>query len=189
MTLKKSGLYTKKGDDGTTSLVSGARVPKSDDRIDLYGDLDELNSLLGHALAAMTKTDWLPITKELESIQKNLFVMGSNMACEPENREKFKLPQLDAEVVETLERSIDFFDSSLPKLTSFILPGGGEASTRIHLCRTFVRRLERKCASYQEHVEALPENYLTYLNRLSDYFFVLARYLNFSEQINEVKWP
>ena len=78
--VKKVRSIYKKGDDGTTSLVSGARVPKSDDRIDLYGDLDELNSLLGHALAAMTKTDWLPITKELESIQKNLFVMGSNTA-------------------------------------------------------------------------------------------------------------
>ena len=187
--VKKVRSIYKKGDDGTTSLVSGARVPKSDDRIDLYGDLDELNSLLGHALAAMTKTDWLPITKNLKVFKKIFLSWAQTWHCEPENREKFKLPQLDAEVVETLERSIDFFDSSLPKLTSFILPGGGEASTRIHLCRTFVRRLERKCASYQQHVEALPENYLTYLNRLSDYFFVLARYLNFSEQINEVKWP
>ena len=115
--------------------------------------------------------------------------MGSNMACEPENREKFKLPQLEEEAISKIETSIDFFDSSLPQLQSFILPGGCEASTRIHLCRTFIRRLERKSASYQQHVEELPEHYLKYLNRLSDYFFVLARYLNFSEQIEETKWP
>ena len=183
---EKSKLYTKRGDDGTTSLVSGNRVHKSDLRIDLYGDLDELNSLIGFCLSSINT---LEIKTFLHQIQKDLFVMGSNMACEEEERFKFKLPQLEEESISFIENMIDKLDEQLPSLTSFILPGGSEISSRLHLCRTYTRRLERKLSNFDKNIEVAPEFYIKYLNRLSDFFFVAARYVNFLDKIEETKWP
>lgn len=184
--VEKSKLYTKRGDDGTTSLVSGNRVHKSDLRIDLYGDLDELNSLIGFCL---TKVKDTYLQSFLTDVQKDLFVMGSNMACEEDERSKFKLPQLEESSIAKIEKVIDQFDSELPTLTSFILPSGNEVATRLHLCRTYTRKLERKLSNFDKNIESAPDFYIKYLNRLSDMFFVAARYVNFLDKIEETKWP
>ena len=185
---EKSNLYTKRGDDGTTSLVSGTRVHKSDLRIDLYGDLDELNSFLGFCLSSLEPKEEL-LQAFLLNVQKELFVMGSNMACEEAEREKYKLPQLEETSIFEIEKMIDLLDGKLPKLTSFILPGGKELSARLHLCRTYTRKLERKLANFDKSIEQAPEFYIRYLNRLSDLFFVAARYVNFLDKVEETKWP
>ena len=118
---KKSNLYTGRGDDGTTSLVSGTRVHKSDMRIDIYGDLDQLNSLIGFSLVVL-KGEFDDINQTLTQIQKDLFVMGSNMACEEAKRVEYKLPQLTSESITDIEKAIDKLDGALPILKSFILP-------------------------------------------------------------------
>ena len=185
---KKSNLYTGRGDDGTTSLVSGTRVHKSDMRIDIYGDLDQLNSLIGFSLVAL-KGEFDDIHQTLTQIQKDLFVMGSNMACEEAKRVEYKLPQLTSESITDIEKAIDKLDGALPILKSFILPSGSEGSTRLHLCRTFTRNLERKLADFDKNIEQSPDNYLIFLNRLSDYLFVASRYVNAKLQVQEVNWP
>ncbi len=186
--IEKSKLYTKRGDDGTTSLVSGNRVHKSDLRIDLYGDLDELNSLIGFCISSLREE--LEVQEDfLKSIQRDLFIMGSNMACEEKERSKYKLPVLEEDSITRIEKNIDRLDSELPKLTSFILPGGNETAARLHLCRTYTRKLERKLANFDKTMELAPKYYIKFLNRLSDYFFVASRYVNFLDNINETKWP
>ncbi len=186
--MKKSSLYTRTGDKGLTSLVSGTRVHKSDLRIDIYGDLDELNSLVGFALAA-ENNEFDVVKKLLTDVQKHLFVMGSNIACEEDKRLEYKLPVLGIDSVELLENGIDYLDSQLPTLKSFILPSGSELSCRLHLCRTYARNLERKTADFDKNHESVPDNYLIFLNRLSDYLFVAARYVNANKQVQEVNWP
>ena len=186
--MKKSSLYTRTGDNGMTSLVSGTRVHKSDLRIDIYGDLDELNSLVGYCLAA-ENSEFSMIKNLLTNVQKHLFVMGSNMACEEAKREEYKLPTLNGDDVKELENSIDYLDSQLPTLKSFILPSGSEFACRLHLCRTYARNLERKTAEFDRDNEKVPDNYLIFLNRLSDYLFVAARYVNAKKQVQEVNWP
>jgi cob(I)alamin adenosyltransferase len=186
--MKKSKLYTRTGDGGTTSLVSGTRVHKSDLRIDIYGDLDELNSLVGYALSA-ENAKFNSIKEVLTEVQKHLFVMGSNIACEAEKRVEYKLPVLGIDSVELLEKAIDSLDTQLPTLKSFILPSGSEFSCRLHLCRTYARNLERKAADFDKNHEDIPGNYLIFLNRLSDYLFVTARYVNAKLEVQEVNWP
>ena len=186
--VKKSNIYTKTGDNGTTSLVSGTRVHKSDLRIDIYGDLDQLNSLIGFALS-ICNNEFENISKVLIQVQKELFVMGSNMACEVEKRSEYKLPVLEETAIRNIENGIDELDNALPVLKNFILPSGHDLSCRIHLCRTFARNLERKLSDFDKNVELAPPNYLIFLNRLSDYLFVAARFVNFKNQIQEVNWP
>ncbi len=187
--VKKSKLYTKTGDEGLTSLVSGTRVHKSNLRIDIYGDLDHLNSLIGFALSIFEGDVSKNIKGDLEDVQKNLFVMGSNMACELSKRDVFQLPSLNDEDVLKLERAIDDLDTAIPELKNFILPSGSDLSCRLHVCRTTARSLERKMANFDKNVEALPANYLIYLNRLSDYLFVASRFVNFKKGIQEINWP
>lgn len=187
--MKKSKIYTKTGDQGDTSLVSGNRTPKSDLRIDLYGELDELNSRIGFSSSLMTQVELREIQQFLHEIQSSIFDLGSNMACELENRAKFKLPQVSLSFIEKIEREIDNLDAKLEPLKHFILPGGSSLSASLHLCRTNARSVERKLVSYFESTkEELPENSIVFLNRLSDYFFVLARYANKLQHIEEIKW-
>ncbi len=176
-------IYTKTGDKGETSLVSGSRVSKADQRIDLYGEVDELNSFVGF-LATVVNEKAL-----LEKIQSTLFNLGSQLACEAEKREQFQLPKIPVELVLQLEQAMDQMDQSLKPLKNFILPGGSEAAARAHLCRVIARRVERHLLNYHTlSNEALPENSVTFLNRLSDYFFVLSRYLNHQQGEPEVLW-
>lgn len=178
--MKKSKIYTRTGDAGETALVSGTRVSKGSERIDLYGELDELNSRLGVAAALLTPEIQLQRTSEfLHSIQSSIFDLGSQLACEAEKRAGFGLPEISQEFINDLEEEIDRLDHELTPLKNFILPGGTEASAHLHLARTQARKVERKLIHFlQTSQEAAPENAAVFLNRLSDYLFVLARYVD-----------
>ena len=185
--MKKSKIYTRTGDEGTTGLVSGNRILKSDKRIDLYGELDELNSRVGFACAFMTA--YPQEVKFIHVLQSALFDLGSNMACEFDNREKYKLPQLSDELIKDMEQEIDRMDSQLEPLKNFILPGGSQASAALHLARTGARSVERQIIHYGEETkEVLPALSVIFLNRLSDYFFVLARFIAKSDNSPEIAW-
>ena len=188
--MKKSRIYTKTGDKGETSLVSGNRISKSNLRIDLYGELDELNSRVGVCASQLeADLEFQQIVNFLHILQSAIFDLGSNLACEDENRLKYKLPQLTDEFITDLEQEIDRLDSELLPLKTFILPGGSVVSANIHLCRTNARKVERKLVYFnQTEGEPLPGNSLIFLNRLSDYFFVLARYVNKTKGVNEIPW-
>lgn len=188
--MKKSKIYTKTGDAGETGLVSGNRISKADARIDLYGELDELNSRVGFFSAYFDQDGTLKIHNVfLHRIQSALFDLGSNLACEPSNRAQYKLPQITDELITELESQIDVLDSELLPLKNFILPGGSVASASVHLARTNARTVERKLVHFSnETKEELPVNSLVFLNRLSDYFFVLARYVNKVQKTEEIPW-
>jgi cob(I)alamin adenosyltransferase len=185
----KSSLYTKMGDNGETGLVGGTRVSKADARIDLYGEVDELNSWVGIAITQLSSEKFQEEINYLQKVQCYLFDLGSNLACEAEQRENFKLPKLSEEVITELENKIDVLDSQCPKLKNFILPGGSRASSSLHLCRTVCRKIERKMIQFRlQHQEELPIHAAPFMNRLSDFFFVLSRYVNVKEGVEEVPW-
>lgn len=186
--MKKSKIYTRTGDEGNTGLVSGNRISKSDPRIDLYGDLDELNSRIGFACSLLDTKFTSEITF-LYKVQSALFDLGSNMACEQENRAKFQLPQLSQALIVQMEYEIDRMDGELEPLKNFILPGGSQGSAALHLARTGTRTVERKLISFHRtSKEELPALSVIFLNRLSDYFFMLARYINKSSNSPEIYW-
>ncbi len=186
--MKKSDIYTKKGDRGETSLVGGTRINKANEQIHLYGEVDELNSWIGVVVSHLGEKDQA-IKDNLTWLQNKLFDLGSNLACESDKRVAFKLPTVDEADITTLESLIDTMDSKLEKLKCFILPGGTSAASFAHICRTITRRLERALVHFdQKNVDYLPEFSLMFINRLSDYFFVLARYLNFIYMVDEPKW-
>jgi cob(I)alamin adenosyltransferase len=188
--MKKSKVYTKTGDKGETGLVSGNRTSKADIRIDLYGELDELNSRLGFSCSQLsTELTFQATVSFLHHIQSAIFDLGSNLACEIENRAKYKLPQISDEFITDLELEIDKMDYELSPLTNFILPGGTIEASSLHMCRTNARTVERKLIAYYNTTkEELPQNSLIFLNRLSDYLFVLARYVNFKKGVDEINW-
>ncbi|MBP5515835.1 MAG: cob(I)yrinic acid a,c-diamide adenosyltransferase [Bacteroidales bacterium] len=176
-------VYTKTGDQGTTSLVGGSRVMKCDPRVEAYGTVDELNSHIG-LLAEMTKE--LDVCSQLKTIQNDLFVIQTLLATE-DTATYAKLPQLNPEAVATLEGWIDNMDSRLPKLKSFVIPGGSMASAQAHVARTVCRRAERCIVTLQNTVE-IEKIILQYINRLSDYLFVTARYILLLENKEEIFW-
>ena len=167
---KKIKIYTKTGDQGKTSLVGGTRLLKSDPQIDLYGEVDHLNSLVGLAIIHVSDQE---VIKVLKIIQNTLFDLGSLLATESDKREEFKLPKLTELCITVLEGEIDRMDEELPVLKNFILPGGSRASAYLHQCRTHSRKVERRLVEFfQTKPELTPQYSLEYLNRLSDYFFV-----------------
>ena len=174
-------IYTKTGDKGTTSLLTGTRVSKDDMRLEAYGTLDELNSWLG-VLAAELPTNSFPL---LTKIQSELFSMGSYLALEGEAT--FPMPKLDAELVDALERQIDSWNEQLPELKNFILPSGSKASSMAQVARTITRRAERRVVALANEVE-VKEEIPAFLNRLSDFFFVLARFILHKEGLEERIW-
>lgn len=185
--MKKSKVYTRTGDEGKTGLVSGNRILKSDSRIDLYGEVDELNSRIGFAASLMDK--FSTEVSFIHIIQSALFDLGSNMACEFENRSKYKLPQITESLIKDIEAEIDRMDADVEPLKNFILPGGSQASAALHLARTGARNVERKLVLYKEETqEELPDYSLIFVNRLSDYFFVLARYVGKIQNVDEISW-
>lgn len=183
-------IYTKTGDLGETGLVSGKRTSKADPRIDLYGEIDELNSRLGFSHSIISQNKNFPDECDfLHKLQNALFDLGSNLACEADSRAHYKLPQIKDDLIKELENGIDQFEKTLSPLKNFILPGGSLAASSLHLCRTSARSCERKLVGYhQETKEELPLNSLEFLNRLSDYLFVLARHTNSIEGIVEKAW-
>jgi cob(I)alamin adenosyltransferase len=176
-------IYTKTGDQGTTALFGGKRVSKADLRIDTYGTVDELNSWIG----LLRDQDVNTKRKDfLIEIQDRLFTIGSILATEPGNT-KVKIPSLALEDVQALEKEIDSMDSQLPPMKTFILPGGNQSVSFCHITRTVCRRSERLVIALnnQESVDALV---IQYLNRLSDYLFVLARKMALELNVADTPW-
>lgn len=182
-------LYTKTGDKGLTGLLGGTRVLKADLRISLYGEVDELNSHVG-LIRAYTDKNFSQYMV-LKNIQSRLFDLGSQMACEPEERSKFNLPDLNEEHVSELETAIDEMTSKLPVLKNFVLPTGTHGAAHAHVARTVCRRVERNFVAFHKvHPGDLKDIHLIYINRLSDYLFVVARTLvNESGQPEEIWKP
>jgi len=185
-------IYTGSGDRGKTSLFSGERVAKHDERVEAYGDLDELNSAIG-ALTSALPPQAGDVRMELDTIQADLFHIGAWLATSPGASAAGSLPPIDPERSTALEQSIDRIDATLPPLTGFILPGGSPAAAWAHIVRTVCRRTERRVVRLSveignaESAEQL-QRAIVYLNRLSDYFFVLARHLNRIQAIEDVLW-
>ncbi|MBR8764552.1 cob(I)yrinic acid a,c-diamide adenosyltransferase [Porphyromonas levii] len=188
--IKRSSVYTRGGDKGRTSLMSGQRISKGSLRLNTYGSVDELNSFVG-LLRALTPSE-IGQDVTLAMIQDRLFTCGSYLAADFRGQKKeFDLPSgVTDEDIKTLEHQIDVMDSELPKLTEFIIPAGGQAASVAHVCRTVTRRTERAIyllldTDPEADVEAGVKNFI---NRLSDYFFVLARVLARHENGEEVTW-
>ncbi len=175
-------IYTKTGDSGTTSLFGGKRVFKDDIRIEAYGTVDELNSFIG-----LLNTSFHEATQNyfLTEVQKRLFTIGSNLASDPEKR--MITPDVTDEDIHTLENAMDTMDQLLEPLKNFILPGGDTAVAYAHVCRTVCRRAERKVITLH-HGSPVDPKIIVYLNRLSDYFFVLSRYIGHSRDVPEIPW-
>ena len=160
-------------------------MPKSHIRIESYGTIDELNSFLGLLRDQLTDSAGREALKE---IQDRLFTIGSSLACDPEKEPKMKIPDLKEEDISVLERSIDAMNAALPEMKNFILPGGHIASSTAHVCRCVCRRAERICVAMQENGDFVDPLVLKYLNRLSDYLFVLARYTGHLADAEEIPW-
>lgn len=175
-------IYTKTGDKGDTSLFGGGRVPKSSARIEAYGTVDELNSVVGLAASypiSSKGADWL------HRVQQDLFVLGSDLATPPSS--KAKAHRIAEEDTRMLEEAIDEMQAELPELKNFILPGGSPRGATLHLARTVCRRAERATVTCRE-TEEISDTALKYLNRLSDFLFVLARYENQQAGTKEEIW-
>ena len=178
-------IYTKTGDKGTTSLIGGTKVPKSHLRIDSYGTVDELNSYIGLVSDHFTDTHCKIILKE---IQDRLFTIGSSLACDPEKEPKMKIPDLKEEDIVLLENEIDKMNEVLEPMKNFIIPGGHVAVSITHVARCVCRRAERICVNMQQQNLFVDVLVTKYLNRLSDYLFVLARYAGHLLGATEIPW-
>ena len=178
-------IYTKTGDKGKTSLIGGTKVFKSDIRIETYGTVDELNSYVGFV------SDHTPDEHQrniLKAAQDRLFVIGSSLACDPEKQTGLHIPDLKEEDITLLEKEIDSMNEKLPAMKHFILPGGHAAVSSTHIARCVCRRAERLCVNMQQHELFVEPLILKYLNRLSDYLFVLARFTAQELHVAEVAW-
>lgn len=190
--MKITKVYTKTGDRGTTSLVGGVRISKSSLRLEAYGTVDELNSHLGLLEAivqssAEAKDVCQHVSDTLVRVQSDLFVAGAHLATDQSQTPLTPASQLPMDEVEMLEHEIDAMLERLPKNGGFVLPGGGIAASQAHVCRTVCRRAER-CVVALSETATVGDEITRFLNRLSDYLFVLAKNLNFIENINEKKW-
>jgi len=179
-------IYTKSGDAGETSLWGGGRVRKSHPRVNAYGTLDEANSVLGLALSFVPASQ-STVIERLTRIQNELFVVGSELATQEGAKSTIVLIEEDA--VKRLESEIDDMEAALDPLQNFILPSGSSAGSALHLARTVIRRAERDCVDLKlAHGENIRPMVVFYLNRLSDYLFVMARFVNKSLGQPETKW-
>lgn len=176
-------IYTKKGDTGETSLIGGTRVPKSHIRIESYGTVDELNSFIGMIRDQLADKE---LSNTLKEIQDRLFTVGSSLAADPE-RSKMKIPDLLESDITLLENEMDRMSEPLPELKNFILPGGNLAASTCHVARCVCRRAERQVVQLSAN-SFVDEKMVRYLNRLSDYFFVLARYICWQNGAEETLW-
>ena len=177
-------IYTKTGDKGETSLIGGTRVPKYNERIEAYGTLDELNSFIGNL---RDQLEDVHLREVLLRVQENLFTAESELATDPEKELKRALPHLSEEDVLELEHEIDAMNLHLPGLSSFILPGGHPLVSLCHVCRTVCRRGERIIIRLASDM-AVDEILIKYINRLSDYLFVLAREVAYLNNIPDLPW-
>ena len=173
-------IYTRTGDRGETSLFGGARVSKNDPRIEAYGTVDELSSFIGVARGAWPSS---PVDDQLHQAQIDLFEIGAHLASPGTSR----FPGVEVSRIEELERSIDGMTAELAPLQSFILPGGSLAAAQLHVARTVCRRAERLVVALRDESEAT-QSTIAYLNRLSDWLFVAARYANAKHDVSDVPW-
>lgn len=178
-------IYTKTGDKGKTSLIGGTKVPKSHIRIESYGTVDELNSFIGlvsdHLIDLHSK-------KILNKIQDRLFTIGSSLACDPDKEPLMKIPDIKEIDITFLEKEIDRMNEMLPAMKNFILPVGHVAVSTTHVARCVCRRAERICVNMQENKIFVEPIVIKYLNRLSDYLFMLSRYTAHLLKVEEVQW-
>lgn len=177
-------IYTKTGDKGSTALFGGQRVQKDDLRIQAYGTVDELNSVLGVALTCEMNAG---VADELRAISSQLFSLGSDLATPLDPPPSYEIPRITEEHIVSLERQIDAHDEVLQPLTSFILPGGTPAAAQLHLARTVCRRAERLIVALGRE-EDIGDSVLKYVNRLSDYLFTAARAVNHHSGVPDVPW-
>jgi len=178
-------IYTKTGDLGKTSLIGGTKVPKSNIRIEAYGTIDELNSFIGLTADHLAHDPSKIILKE---IQDRLFTIGSSLACDPDKEPSMKIPDLKETDIELLEKEIDKMNGVLTPMRSFILPGGHVAVSTTHITRCVCRRAERLCVNMQENNLFVDPLVIKYLNRLSDYLFVLSRYAGHLLNVEDIPW-
>lgn len=180
---RKMNIYTKTGDRGDTSLFGGQRVPKDALRIEAYGTVDELNSVLGIVRADNADTE---IDEILAGVQDQLFDLGADLAT-PRSADKKPIKRIETRDAQQLEKVIDELEPTLKPLRSFILPGGSPVAARLHFARTVCRRAERAVVRLSRN-EDIGESVMSYLNRLSDMLFVLARYANQKSKVPEIRW-
>ena len=178
-------IYTKTGDKGTTSLIGGTKVSKAHLRIEAYGTIDELNSYTGLCKDLITDKE---STVVLQEIQDRLFTIGSALACDPQKETKMKIPDLKEEDINLLEKEIDKMNETMPPMKSFILPGGHPTISHLHIARCICRRSERCCVRLDTENNEVAPIIIKYLNRLSDYLFVLARYESHLLNVAEMPW-
>ena len=178
-------IYTKTGDTGNTSLIGGTKVPKSHLRIESYGTVDELNSYIGLSNDLIQHPHANHMLKE---IQDRLFTIGSSLACDPDKEPLMKIPDLKESDVVLLESEMDQMNEALPPMKSFILPGGHQAVSTLHVARCICRRAERICVHMQQEQLFVDPLVIKYLNRLSDYLFVLSRYIGQFLHAPEIPW-
>lgn len=172
-------IYTRSGDTGSTSLFGGKRVLKCEELVEVYGSIDELNSWVGHVASLFPSPD---VKQFLQAIQSDLFTIGSTLA----GWKNGDLSGLDGRVKE-MEARIDAMDKNLPQIRNFILPGGSELASHAHITRSICRRVERQTVALAQKQE-IDKRIIKYLNRLSDLFFMLARFINKQENVEEVTW-
>jgi cob(I)alamin adenosyltransferase len=179
-------IYTKTGDKGDTGLIGGSRISKSDLRIIAYGEVDEANSHIGLIISNFEKNSIFDdVKKILLKVQQDLFVLGAELANPNTLKDDNKL--VKREMISTIEKYIDNFDSELSPISNFILPGGSIESSLLHICRTVVRRAETSAVALAKD-QIINQEILTYLNRISDLFFVLARVTNKRQKRNDIPW-
>jgi cob(I)alamin adenosyltransferase len=181
-------IYTKTGDKGTTSLIGGTKVPKSHLRIEAYGTVDELNSYIGLCRDLLNDKQVSDVMKE---IQDRLFTIGSSLACDPVKEPKLKIPDLKESDVTLLEKEMDKMNEALPPMKHFVLPGGHSTVSTLHIARCVCRRAERCCVRLEpesQSAHGADPIILKYLNRLSDYLFVLARFASHLLKAEEIAW-
>lgn len=179
-----TSIYTRKGDEGETSLGGGQRVPKDSARVAAYGTVDELNSAIGGALAQGLS---LRLMETLPVIQNELFHLGSDLAFREEDKQTYQLPQIEERHIQALEKLIDELNEVVGPLQNFILPGGSIGAAQLHAARTICRRTERDVLTLARE-EPIGPWVMAYLNRLSDLLFVMARYENKQRGISEPLW-
>ncbi|MBC7901811.1 MAG: cob(I)yrinic acid a,c-diamide adenosyltransferase [Gemmatimonadaceae bacterium] len=178
-------IYTKTGDKGKTSLIGGTKVAKSDLRIEAYGTVDELNSYAGLCKDLL---QGLSAAAILAEVQDRLFTIGSSLACDPEKEPKMRIPDLHEEDVVLLEKEMDKMNESMPAMKYFIIPGGHTTISQLHIARCVCRRAERCCVRLMGTEDETEEIIIKYLNRLSDYLFVLCRFYGHEMNIAEIPW-
>jgi len=178
-------IYTKTGDSGNTGLIGGTRVPKNDIRIEAYGTVDELNAFIGLLACGIEPGEDKDFLKKIQFL---LFAVGSHLATDQSQTKLHASSIISDENIAEIEKQIDRLSENLPPLKYFVLPGDPSSSSAAHVCRTVTRRAERRILELVQQKSDIDQNILTFINRLSDYFFVLSRYITINEGHNEFFW-